>query len=412
MNSLKFCIPVLVYTLSFGCVSQQAHERTMEELEMAKQSSAQEIERLQKISQEQQAQVETLEEEKRALNQAVEKQDLKIAQREQELIQLRQEKDGLSEDLNTYEQVKNQRVQDLKKDLEAIYRDIKGMGNFSGDPSLTGDGPLFASDSVDFVDLAEALRTMRSSMKNQMEEYSKLRDMNAQLEKNLDALEDRLQVVDQLRKELDAMRAERIAEEERYARLKQQLEEVQAAREAQAAQFAKVKNEVLTVGEEIDRITRALEEKFGKSLMVTQHQDRLVLTMLGQVLFNSGEAELTPLGQKIMKQVGEVLASLPKKNIHVEGHTDNNPIYGNLKHRFATNWELSTARATTVLRYLIEETGMAPQVFAALGYADTRPTASNETEEGRAQNRRVEIVLYPERNSAAKTNDQVATLTP
>jgi chemotaxis protein MotB len=155
-------------------------------------------------------------------------------------------------------------------------------------------------------------------------------------------------------------------------------------------------------------ITKALEEQFGKSLLVTQHQDRLVLTMLGQVLFESGEAELTPLGLEIMKQVGHVLASLPNKNIQVEGHTDNNPINGQLQNKFPTNWELSTARATTVLRFLIEETGMAPTYFSASGYADIRPVTSNDTEDGRAQNRRVEIVLFPQR--VGQEDNTVATL--
>ncbi|MDH5773350.1 MAG: OmpA family protein, partial [Nitrospirota bacterium] len=70
--------------------------------------------------------------------------------------------------------------------------------------------------------------------------------------------------------------------------------------------------------------------------------------------------------------------------------------------------ELSTARATTVLRFLIEQTGMDPQEFAATGYADTRPAVPNDSEEGQAQNRRVEIVLYPER--VVQDNKAVATL--
>ncbi len=192
-------------------------------------------------------------------------------------------------------------------------------------------------------------------------------------------------------------------------RLKRELVQVQSAREAQEAQLARVRGEVQTVAREIDRITKALEDKFGKSLVVTQHQDRLVLTMLGQILFASGDAHLTPLGLDIMKQIGEVLATLPNKSIQVEGHTDNDPILGRLQQRYPTNWELSTARATTVLRYLIEQTGMNPQDFSATGYADTRPAVTNNSKEGRAQNRRVEIVLYPEHiNEDHKT---VAALT-
>ncbi len=190
--------------------------------------------------------------------------------------------------------------------------------------------------------------------------------------------------------------------------LKDELEQVRRARGIQETELAKIKHEVLAVGEEIALITKALEEKFGKSLVVSQHQDRLVLTLLGQVLFESGEAELTPLGLQVMNKVGQVLATFPEKHIQVEGHTDNNPIYGELQKHYPTNWELSTARATTVVRYLIEQTGMERKQFSAAGYADTRPVQTNSTEEGRAQNRRVEIVLYPER--IVQERERVATL--
>src|SRR5690606_21627554 len=147
------------------------------------------------------------------------------------------------------------------------------------------------------------------------------------------------------------------------------------AREIQEGQLARVKREVKTVGEEINRITHTLEHHFGQSLKVTQHQDRLILTHLGRDSFNSGEAELTPLGLQIMKQAGTVLATLPEKMIPVDGHTDHNPIHGRLQQKYPSNWELSTARATSVLRYLIEQTRMSPAMFGATGYADTRPVA-------------------------------------
>ena len=83
------------------------------------------------------------------------------------------------------------------------------------------------------------------------------------------------------------------------------------------------------------------------------------------------------------------------KQIRIEGHTDNVPITGKLKSRYKTNWELSTARATTVVRYLIDTGGVGKQHLSAVGHADTRPVASNETDEGRSANRRIEITLYP-----------------
>jgi chemotaxis protein MotB len=350
---------MLMCTMFLGCVSQQAHERAIEELKMTSQNSVQEAERLQQLVEQEQAEVSQLQEANKDLEAAIEVQ----------------------------EQIKEKNLAALKKELQALYSQVSGLGNLSGaTPANFSVG--MDDDGVDFDDLAQAFQSVRSTLASQMSDFSQLRAQNGQLEEELQHLEARLRHVERLKKEL---------------------EQVRAARETQESKLAKVRREVQTVSREIDRITKALEEKFGQSLVVTQHQDRLVLTMLGQVLFESGMAQLTPLGLDIMKQVGEVLASLPNKSIQVEGHTDNNPIYGRLQQQYPTNWELSTARATTVLRFLIEQTGMNPKDFSATGYADTRPAVANDSEEGQAQNRRVEIVLYPER--VLQDNKTVATLT-
>ena len=93
--------------------------------------------------------------------------------------------------------------------------------------------------------------------------------------------------------------------------------------------------------------------------------------------------------------IADVLNKITDKQIRIEGHTDNVPISSKLQDRFKTNWELSTARATTVVRYLIDHGGVDRQYLSAVGYADTHPLASNDTEEGRSSNRRIDIVLYP-----------------
>ncbi len=368
MNRTKIIVAILVCWMLAGCASQQAHERAMEELEMASQNSAQEVERLQRIVEEQQAQVLQLEENKQELEKAIETKETAV-------VRLQEKNVDLVDEVKLKEQEKEEQLQTVKSELQTLYSEIAGLQELTGVGSFS-KGSLEGDDLSDLSNMAKAFQHVRDTLQSQIDHFSQLQQNNKALEQNLVQLEDRLKNVE---------------------RLKRELEEVRAAREAQESQLAKVKQEVNTVSREIDRITQALEEKFGKSLVVTQHQDRLVLTMLGQILFASGEAQLTPLGLDIMKQVGEVLATLPNKNIQVEGHTDNNPIYGRLQKRFPTNWELSTARATTVLRYLIEQTGMDPKDFAATGYADTRPAVANDTDEGRAQNRRVEIVLYPER---------------
>jgi len=380
MNAVKFIFVMLMCTMVLGCLSQQAHERAMKELEMTHQGSAQEVERLQKAVQKKEALVVQLEEEKQAFEQILNVKDATV-------VQLQEKNKELEEMVDVQEQVKEQQLEEVKKELQTLYSQVAGLG------SQPGTNPVSFSlgteaNVVDFDDVTQAFQNVRSMLAAQMKDFLQLHEQNNQLEEEMKALEARLRHVEQL---------------------KQELEQVRAARETQEAQLARVRGEVQTVGKEIDRITKALEEKFGKSLKVTQHQDRLVLTMLGQILFESGEANLTPLGLDIMKQVGEVLETLPNKNIQVEGHTDNNPIYGQLQQRYPTNWELSTARATTVLRYLIEQTGMNPTDFSAMGYADTRPVVANDSEEGRAQNRRVEIVLYPEQ--VTKENHTIATLT-
>ena len=401
MNTIKFILVMVMCTMVLGCLSQQAHERAIEELEMTHQNSAQEVERLQQVVQEKKTTVVQLQEEKQMLEETLNSNEMKVNKLQEEkqafeetlsvkdatVVQLQETNKELEAAVEVQDQIKEKNLEALKQELQALYSQVSGLGKLSGaTPASYSVG--MNDDGVDFDDLAQAFRNVRSTLASQLSDFSQLQAQNGQLEEEMQKLEARLRHVEQLKNEL---------------------EQVRAAREKQEAQLARVRGEVQTVGREIDRITKALEEKFGKSLVVTQHQDRLVLTMLGQVLFESGEAHLTPLGLDIMKQVGEVLATLPDKNIQVEGHTDNNPIYGRLQQRYPTNWELSTARATTVLRYLVEQTGMDPKEFAATGYADTRPAVANNSEEGQAQNRRVEIVLYPER--VVQDTKTVATLT-
>ncbi len=379
MNTIKVLCVMLMCTLVLGCLSQQTHKLALEELELANQTSAQEVERLQEVAQEREAAVAQLQKEKQTAEGMLRIKDTTV-------VQLQEANKDLEDEIGVQEQVKERNLNGYKQELRELYTQVNDLVSVSGAKPVNVSG--LEGDEVDFNDIGQAFRNIRSTLASQIDEFSQLRAQNDQLEDALQKLEARLQNVERLKKELEHVRADR---------------------EAQEAKLAKVRHEVQTVGREIDRITKALEDKFGKSLMVTQHQDRLVLTMLGQILFKSGQAQLTPLGLDIMKQVGEVLATLPNKNVQVEGHTDNNPIYGRLQQQYPTNWELSTARATTVLRFLVEQTGMNPQDFSAAGYAETRPAVDNNSEEGRAQNRRVEIVLYPER--VTPNNKTVATLT-
>lgn len=113
-----------------------------------------------------------------------------------------------------------------------------------------------------------------------------------------------------------------------------------------------------------------------------------------KLLFEAGSAEIKPQMRPILDKLYEILKDLPNP-VEVEGHTDSIPIS---TEKYPSNWELSTARAGAVVRYFIAK-GINPERLKASGYADTRPIASNATPEGRAQNRRVEIVILNIRGS-------------
>lgn len=136
----------------------------------------------------------------------------------------------------------------------------------------------------------------------------------------------------------------------------------------------------------------------GDYAEVRQDERGIILSFKDNILFESGKAELKGSATDILNAV----ASIAKKTSHrvlIEGHTDNLPIRNSL---FPSNWELSTARAASVLNYLIKNYNLPPDRFAISGYAEYKPVASNETPEGRAKNRRVDIVFLNENKEEVK----------
>jgi len=187
------------------------------------------------------------------------------------------------------------------------------------------------------------------------------------------------------------------------ARLAKEREQLRQEQSQLAATLEQERLAKLAKEEEVARLTRTQEE-LSKSLQdeiakgnitIQQVQDRLTINMVDRVLFDSGQAQVKPAGVEVLTQVGDVLNKVTDKQIRIEGHTDNVPISSKLQSRYKTNWELSTARATVVVRHLIDRGGVDRQHISAVGYADTHPLASNDSEVGRSSNRRIEIVLYP-----------------
>lgn len=152
---------------------------------------------------------------------------------------------------------------------------------------------------------------------------------------------------------------------------------------------------------DVEETTRAREnliqdlqkEISAGHVKISQMNDRLSVQIIDKILFSTGSDEINPKGKTLLKKLGHSLKKM-KQKIRIEGHTDNVPIRGLLAGKYPTNWELSTGRATHVVRYLITQ-GVKPRHLLAVGMAHYNPVASNETPEGRQENRRIEVILSP-----------------
>jgi len=141
----------------------------------------------------------------------------------------------------------------------------------------------------------------------------------------------------------------------------------------------------------VQQIERFVKEKELSKLVKLRVEERgLVVSLVtSEILFAAGRADLSPKARSILREIGRILLQAPNP-IQVEGHTCDLPIASNT---YRSNWELSTARATNVVRYLIEKVGLPPERLSAAGYADTKPLVPNTSEPNRSINRRVDIVI-------------------
>ena len=148
----------------------------------------------------------------------------------------------------------------------------------------------------------------------------------------------------------------------------------------------------VTIEQLVDDIKKLIIKEDMEDLVEVNVTPRgVAVSAKGKVLFPSGSAELLSTSSRLLQQLKDIIMETPY-NIAVEGHTDNVPISGALQQFYPSNWELSSARASSIVRYLIQS-GINSERLRAEGYADIDPVASNNTEEGRARNRRVSIVF-------------------
>jgi chemotaxis protein MotB len=155
---------------------------------------------------------------------------------------------------------------------------------------------------------------------------------------------------------------------------------------------------------ELARLTatyHSLEDKMAAEIKrgdvkLSQSEGRIQVDLVDKVLFDSAQAEVSTRGEEVLTRLGAILQGIDDRQIQISGHTDDAPItLPDLKAKFATNWELSTARAVNVVRFLSEKAQVKPGRMLAAGYGQYRPLTTNATPKGRAANRRIEILLLP-----------------
>lgn len=211
-----------------------------------------------------------------------------------------------------------------------------------------------------------------------------LRTERARLESDLAQAGEREK---RLKKSVADAEAHALELESKRDQLTGKLAETEAERDKLEGELKRVQNELSAVLE--PQITAG-------NVRIKRRGNELVVDVSDQILFDSGRAEINDEGQKVLAQVAPSLAKLEGYTIQVGGHTDRTRVVNpETQERFPTNWELSAARATNVVRFL-EEKGKVPGArLTATGFAQFRPVSGNATEKDRQKNRRIELVLIP-----------------
>tara|TARA_R110002049_G_scaffold309271_1_gene519795 strand:- start:2705 stop:3664 length:960 start_codon:yes stop_codon:yes gene_type:complete len=197
--------------------------------------------------------------------------------------------------------------------------------------------------------------------------------------------------------ELEAKEAALAAENARLEKLKKELES-RSNRVAELEAVIASKDAAMTALK--NAISRALTDFEGKGLTVEQRDGKVYVSMENKLLFSSGSWAVGPEGRRAVKQLGGVLGDNPDIAVLIEGHTDNVPYPGSGP--LSDNWDLSTKRATSIVNILRENDKINPENLTAAGRGEFAPIASNETIQGKAKNRRIEVILTPKLDELSK----------
>ena len=255
------------------------------------------------------------------------------------------------------------------KQLRADYSKVLAQRNkLNSDFEATKANLEALKSSYDALEKNSSASIAANSEKN--------RELLAQLEAKEQALAEENQRLDNLKKQLQD-RSNRVAE----------LEKVISDKDAAMTALK-------------DAISKALTDFEGKGLTVEQRDGKVYISMENKLLFSSGSWAVGAEGRRAVQQLGNVLATNPDIAILIEGHTDNVPYQGS--GQIVGNWDLSTKRATAIVNILRENASINAENLTAAGRGEFAPIATNETPEGKAKNRRIEVILTPKLDELSK----------
>ena len=175
--------------------------------------------------------------------------------------------------------------------------------------------------------------------------------------------------------------------------LRQTISDMEVEKEKLANLAQAKEQEVMQVSSTYDELLSKMKSEIDKGqVTISELKGKLTVNMVDAVLFDSGQTKVKDEGIQVLQKVVDILKSVTDKAIRIEGHTDNDKIGGTLAQKYPTNWELSAARAVNVTRFL-QDQGLNPENLGAVAFGEYKPVADNETDEGKAKNRRIEINL-------------------
>lgn len=299
----------------------------------------------------------------------------------------------------------------IYQDLENKYADLKKEHN-----ALSDENTTLKTDKNQLETNKNKLQTELDKVKAERDKLAadyaatkknldNLKSSYAALEKDSnDALDANIKKNRELLAQLEAKEKALAAEQERLNKLKKDLE-ASSSRLADLEKMIADKEALMNKLKET--LSKSLKAFEGKGLTVENRNGKVYVSMENKLLFESGSWTVGAEGKKAVKLVGDVLGQNPDISVLIEGHTDNDKITGTIGGGVENNWDLSTKRATAIVNILSENKAIDKRNLTAAGRGEYAPLMSNETAEGKAKNRRIEIILTPKLDEISKLMNEL-----